>query len=329
MRTFIVAEIGTNFINDLHKAESLVCDAALAGADAVKTQLYNAETLAAHEAPLYWKGAERSQREAFAKLDKLSIENHQRLFEYADYLGLMAYSTPFDLVSVDVLQSFGVRIFKIASADITFHQLLTRVAETGRPVQLSTGASTMNEVSEALGVLLEAGATDITLLGCTLTYPCPDEDANLSQLVDLADFGFRVGYSDHTLSIMVPALAVAMGAQVIEKHLGNPTFEGADNSWALGRDRFREMVDLIRSTESAVGDLGKVVLPSEEPARENARRSLATKRDVWAGEFVDEDTVTSLRPGSGIPAREFFLHKGRMFLESVPSGTLVRKDQLR
>jgi sialic acid synthase SpsE len=329
MKTFVVAEIGTNFLNDPEIGRALICDAACAGADAIKTQLYKADHLAAVDSPLYWEGTDRSQREAFEKLDKLSLHAHRDLLKFAQALGLVAYSTPFDLESVDVLESWGVQIFKIASADITYHELLRRVAQTGRPIHLSTGASTMAEVAEAIGVLMEEGTTDLTLLGCTLTYPCPIKDANLSQLNDLAQFGFPIGYSDHTTDVLAPSLAVAMGATVIEKHMGDPLLSGADNGWALGSEAFKRMVSAIRLVETAVGTAGKTVLPSEEKSRLLARRSLATLKDVRPGEMVDESTVTALRPGTGIPAWEFSQYKGRVFTQIIPAGMLLTREMFR
>jgi len=327
MDTFIVAEIGTNFLNDQKLGRALIVDAACAGANAIKTQLYQADRLAAVDSPLYWEGR-GTQREAFAEFDKLDLQEHLKLLRFAEHLGLVAYSTPFDLQSVDVLESWGVPIFKIASADITYHELLRRVAKTGRPIHLSTGASTLAEVGEAIGVLMEEGTTDLTLLGCTLTYPCPDEDANLSQLYDLSQFGFPIGYSDHTQSVIIPSLAVAMGAMVIEKHLGDSLLSGADNGWSLGREGFLNMVLMIRGAEKIVGVQGKMVLPSEEKAKRFARRSLATLRDVRPGEMVDESTITALRPGTGIPAREFPSYRGRVFSRTITAGVLLNKSDV-
>ena len=329
---FVVAEAGVNHDNDLEQGRMLVQAALDSGADAIKWQSYEAEKLAAIDSPLYWGGQETSQREAFQKTDKLRGDDFAELVDYSRAMGLPAFSTPFDLGAVDVLEQLDVPLYKIASGDITYHDLLRKVASTGKPILMSTGGSTMDEIEAAEKVIAgEYGALKVpplVILACTLCYPTADQDANLRQIEVLLEIGYPVGLSDHTQSYVLPAVAVALGACVVEKHftisrkiIGSPDHQMSMDPGMMGR-----MVESIRATESALGRPRKVVLPCEEPARLNARRSVAAAADVLEGRVIQRSDLTALRPGVGIPPYRMDEVVGSRAKRLISAGSIIRED---
>jgi len=330
---FVVAEAGVNHDNDPAQARDLVDTAKKAGADAIKWQSYKAEKLAAIDSPLYWSGGETSQREAFAKSDRLSPEDFAEVMSYSGAMGLTAFSTPFDLEAVDALEVLGVPLYKIASGDITYHDLLRKVASTGKPILLSTGGSTMDEIEAAEQVIAQEYGVPVpplVILACTLCYPTADEDANLRQIEALQELGYPVGLSDHTQSTVLPAVAVGLGACVVEKHytvsrhiVGSP-----DHQMSMDPLMMAELVRNIRTTEHGLGHGRKVVLPCEEPARLNARRSVAAVEDILEGGVIRQEQLTALRPGVGIPPYDGGHVVGSKAKRSIPAGSIIREDDL-
>lgn len=307
---YVIAEIGVNHEGDLDLAKRLVDLAQGGGADAVKFQTYKAGTLASRHSPAYWDlKAEptTSQFELFQKYDRFGPAEYTALAAHCRQRGITFLSTPFDEAAVDFLDPL-MPLFKIASADITCVPLLEKIAQKGKPVLLSTGAATAAEVEDALAILRQQGAPSVHLLHCVLNYPTQDLNAGLGQIADLARIfpGRLIGYSDHTLpeaNMDALTFAYILGARVIEKHFTHDkTLPGNDHYHAMDAvdlRRFRERVERYRLL---AGQGGKHYLPSEEPARRFARRSIVAKRDIAAGQALTPELVTCKRPGTGIPA---------------------------
>lgn len=330
MGVFIVAELGSNHNGNLNLAFSMITQAKRAGCDAVKFQHYRPERIAANDSSLYWQGPERSQREAFAA-NRLSATEMAEAFTYARSIGIEPFSTPFDLEAVDELERLGVRRFKIASGDITNVELLRAVAGKRLPTMLSTGASTLSEVADAVEEIeLVWPTADLTLMACTLCYPTRIEDANLRQLESLRSLGYKVGLSDHTESLLVPALAVALGSVVLEKHFTSDRQMSGSPDHVMSMDpRMMETLVLnVREAEQALGSGEKVVLPCEVTARVGARRSLAAVTDIRAGESVLPEMLIALRPGTGMPPRMALRIIGRKVTRDIIAGSLICEEDL-
>ena len=306
MGVFIIAEAGVNHNGSLERALEMVEVAKEAGASAVKFQLFRAERLVSPSAgrPEYQKKTvgDGSQWEMLKGLE-LSREDFVRIKRKCDEVGIEFMTTPFDEESARFLYDLGMETFKIASGNLTDYPLLKQVSEFGRPVILSTGMATMEEIREALDVLSSGLERDqITLLHCLTEYPAPVEEVNLRAMVAMREaFGVRVGYSDHTLGWEVPIAAVALGAEVIEKHFTlDRGLPGPDHKASLEPEEFRQMVSAIRKVERALGDGIKRPTPSELKNLPFARKSLFARRPIKKGEVFSMDNLIALRPGDGI-----------------------------
>ncbi len=307
---FIVAEAGVNHNGDPALARRLVDAAAECGADAVKFQTFTVDALLTREAPkagyqVETTGAEESQREMLARLE-LGADRLAELRDRAAKHGLIFFSAPFDEASADALEALDVALYKVPSGEITNLPLLRHVAAKGRPVILSTGMATLEEVEQAVAAIRAAGDPPLALLHCLSAYPAPVEEVNLRAMDSLASrFGCPVGFSDHTLGIDVAVAATARGATIIEKHLTlDKTLPGPDHRASLGPAEFNAMVRAIRAVESALGDGVKRPMPSEVDTRRVARKSLVAARVLRAGERVAAGDVASKRPGTGISPAE-------------------------
>jgi len=307
-KTFIIAEAGVNHNGSLELAKRLVDVAVDAGADAVKFQTFKADKLVSRGAQKaeYQKqttSAEESQYEMIKKLE-LDENAHRDLIRYCDQKQIMFLSTPFDHDSIDLLNSFGMPIFKIPSGEITNLPYLRHVGRLGKEVILSTGMADLGEIEDALDVLMQAGVPKekITVLHATTEYPCPIEEVNLRAMQTIrAAFGVKVGYSDHTQGIEVPIAAVAMGACVIEKHFTlDRTMDGPDHKASLEPAELKAMVQAIRNIGQALGDGIKKPSESEAKNMSVARKSLVAARPIKIGEMFSEDNITIKRPGNGL-----------------------------
>ncbi len=305
-RVFVIAEAGVNHNGDIKLAKKLVDMAAEAGADAVKFQTFKAETLVCKNAKkadyqLETTDGEETQFEMLKKLE-LTKEMHEELIAYCKEKQIMFLSTPFDVESVALLNEYGIEIMKIPSGEITNYPYLKAVGETGKKAILSTGMSTLVEVEEAVKVLKNHGAENITLLHCNTEYPTPMKDVNLLAMCAMKDeIGVSVGYSDHTEGIEVPIAAVALGATVIEKHFTlDKTMEGPDHKASLEPEELKQMVKAIRNIEQAMGNGKKEPSESEKKNIEIVRKSIVAKCDIAEGETFTEKNLTTKRPGNGI-----------------------------
>lgn len=304
----IIAEAGVNHNGNLELARRMVDEARRAGADYVKFQTAVPELVISSIAPKaeYQKettGKEQSQLE-MCRAIHLPLTDYAGLADLCREKGIGFMSTPFDLVSIDTLAPLGMDYWKIPSGEITNLPYLRKIASKGGRVILSTGMSTLDEIARAVDILDNGGIprADISLLHCNTQYPTPMDDVNLRAMETLRSLGCgRVGYSDHTVGIEVPVAAVAMGAQIIEKHFTlDKTMEGPDHRASLDPAELRAMVSAIRNIEKAVGSPEKRVSPSERANIEVARKSIVAARDIAAGEIFTEENITVKRPGNGL-----------------------------
>ena len=249
--------------------------------------------------------------------------------EEAEKLGLDFFSTPFDASAVEFLEEMGVVAYKVASFENVDLPLLRRIAETGKPIIMSTGMATLAEIDEAVGTLRAAGAREIALLKCTSAYPAPPDEMNLRTIPHLAEaFGVPVGLSDHTLDIAVPVAAVALGAALIEKHFTlNRSIPGPDSQFSLEPHEFRAMVNAVRIVEAALGSVQYGVAPSELESRA-FRRSLFVVRDIRAGELFSNENIRSIRPGYGLHTRFLDVVLGRPAARDIVRGTPVAWEMI-
>ncbi len=307
-KVVIIAEAGVNHNGSFEMACRLADEAKRAGADYVKFQTgipENVISVRAEQAE-YQKhntGTSESQLDMVRKI-MLRPDEFKPLKEYCDSIGIRFLSTPFDLDSIDILKPLEMNLWKIPSGEITNLPYLRKIASMGQPVVMSTGMSRLGEVDDAVDVLLDGGLTldMITLLHCNTEYPTPYTDVNLRAMLTLRDaIGCRVGYSDHTPGIEVPVAAVALGAEVIEKHFTlDKTLPGPDHVASLDPAELKAMVSSIRHAEAALGSGRKEVSRSERKNIAIARKSIIAARPISKGERFSHDNLTVKRPGNGL-----------------------------
>lgn len=304
-RVLIIAEAGVNHNGDINTAKKLVREAKRCGADIVKFQTFNPRKLASSHAVMadYQKENMGYEEPQDAMLGRLTLkqEEYVMLADYCREVGIQFLSTPFEMESISFLNNLQ-DIWKIPSGEITNYPYLVEIAKTGKEIILSTGMSMLQEVDDALAVLRVNGAGMITLLHCTTDYPTPMQDVNLNAMLTLRDkCGCAVGYSDHTKGIEVPVAAVALGAEVIEKHFTlDRNMEGPDHKASLEPDELETMVNAIRNIEKAMGDGIKVPSKSEKVNMTIVRKSIIAADSIKAGDILTENNLTTKRPGTGI-----------------------------
>ena len=331
---FIVAEAGGNHMCQMETAEKMIDQAAAAGANAIKFQTYKAEQLASKEAIAYWKGKSISQIEHFRKTDKFGGKEYAHLFTYAEEKGIIAFSTVFDIDSASMLDSLGMPLFKIASGDLPDRRLLRQVAGFGKPIILSTGASEPEEIDEAINTIYATGNYQLILLACTLSYPAKYEDANLARIQSLKERypGVIIGLSDHTEpdeNMIIPSLAVTLGARVIEKHYTlDRSLPGAGHFFSVNPDDLQKMVANIRLTERVLGKGELGVLAVEEAAHTQARRSIVAEKEIKAGDIITNDMVSMKRPSGGLPASMVDAVVGKKARRDVKPDEQISLDML-
>lgn len=307
-KVFIIAEAGVNHNGSLELAKRLIDVAADAGADSVKFQTFKADKLVSKSAQkaAYQKQTTSKNESQYEMIKKLELDEaaHRELIRYCDEKKIMFLSTPFDHDSIDMLNDFGMPIFKIPSGEITNLPYLRHIGGLGKEMILSTGMADLGEIEDALGVLIQAGTPKekITVLHATTEYPCPIDEVNLRAMSTIFNaFGVKVGYSDHTQGIEVPVAAVALGACVVEKHFTlDRTMEGPDHKASLEPYELKEMVRSIRRVSQALGDGMKRPSRSEQKNIAIARKSIVAAKDIKIGDRFSEDNITIKRPGNGI-----------------------------
>lgn len=311
-RIRIIAEAGVNHNGRMDVARRLIVAARKSGADYVKFQTFHAENLAskyAQKASYQQEttGEDQGQIEMLRRLE-LSEDQFRELAVFAEEQGIAFISTPFDRESIRFLDTLNMPFWKIPSGEITNLPYLIEIAKTRKPVVMSTGMSTMQEILEAAAVLKEHGAKEISLLHCNTQYPTPFEDVNLRAMGEIAKVsGLPVGYSDHTMGIEVPVAAAAMGACIIEKHFTlDRSLPGPDHRASLEPDELCAMVSAIRHIEAALGSGHKEPSPSEQKNIAVARKSIVARRNIPEGELLTEKNITAKRPGTGVSPMRWF-----------------------
>lgn len=317
-RVFIIAEAGVNHNGDKNLAFRL-CDAAkTAGVDAVKFQTWKTEKIVTKSAALAEyqennisdKGA--SQFEMLKQLE-LSYNEFVEVRDYCKQIGIQFLSTPDTEEDMDFLLGLGIPVLKIGSGEVTNIPFLREIGKRHQKVILSTGMSNLSDVEKAYNTLLESGAKEVSLLHCTTNYPCPYDEVNLQAMQTLkAAFKCQVGYSDHTMGIEVPIAAVAMGAEIIEKHFTlDKNMEGPDHKASLDPCELKQMVDSIRNIEKALGDGIKRPNASEQKNAEVVLKRIIANKPIKKGDILGTDNLSLLRSSTGIPAKYWDLVAGK------------------
>ena len=343
-RPFLIGEIGVNFydiakkenITPMDAAKLMIKEAKNAGIDAVKFQTYKAEKIASRNSPAYWDLDEEpttSQFELFKKFDSFGSEEYRELAEYCREVGIMFLSTPFDFEAIDFLDDL-MDVYKISSSDLTNIPFIKAIALKNKPIILSTGASTLKEIKEAVNAIEEVSNVDIGLMHCVLSYPTKDEDANLLMIKDIKEQfeGYDIGYSDHTKpddKMLILTTAYLYGANIIEKHFTlDKTLTGNDHYHAMDVEdvkTFNENIELINKIK---GKKVKQPLVCEFSSRKEARRSIVASKDIKKGEKITKDNITFKRPGTGISPSKVDEIIGMNANEDIAEDTLLTYEML-
>ncbi|BDM62929.1 hypothetical protein NFHSH190041_03810 [Shewanella sp. NFH-SH190041] len=306
-KAFIVAEIGANHNNNVEDIKKTIAAAKECGVDAVKFQTYTAEELVADVDRIVItgkSGSEKSQTIAQLFNDvKLDRKHHKELFDYANSLGLIVFSTPFSVDGVRFLDALGVPCFKVASSDVNYTDMLIEIAKTKKPVIISLGKCGIDDADRAIRLLEQHGCPEIIIMHCVAQYPSPMDEMNLNIISTLKSMypDYQIGFSDHSLGITASLGAVVLGAKVIEKHFTtDKALDGPDHWFSMDPADMKSLVNEIRNMEIALGTSRKSVLPCEVQERINSTRSLVLNRSMKKGECIKESDLAMLRPGWGI-----------------------------
>jgi len=341
---FIIAEVGVNYydiakkenIKPIEAAKLMIKEAAKAGADAVKFQTYKAEKIASKYSPAYWdtdKEPTKSQYVLFKKYDKFEEEEYRELARYSKEEGIVFMSTPFDEGAVDFLDVL-VPVFKISSSDITNIPFIKYIAQKGKPIFLSTGASTVEEIEDAINAIKEGGDCQIVLMHCILSYPTKYEDCNLNMIKHLkvAFPEHIIGYSDHALpdsDMSVLTTAVLLGAKVVEKHFTlDKSLPGNDHFHAMDPKDLRKFIGTLGRMKKILGKEKKEPIVSELPARSYARRSIVANADIPKGTILTRKMITFKRPGTGIAPKFIDAVVGRETKTDIKEDTAITWDNI-
>lgn len=330
-KCFIIAELSANHNGSLKTAIETIKAAKQAGADCIKLQTYTPDTITMNVKKSDFKisGTVWSGKYLYSLYQEAFTpwEWHRELFEVAKKEGLECFSSPFDKTAVDFLESLNVPAYKIASFEITDIPLIRYVASKGKPIILSTGIASKEDIDLAISTIKDEGNQQICLLKCTSSYPAPIEEANLTMIPKFKrDYNVFVGLSDHTLGITAPVVATALGARVIEKHfILDRAMGGADSSFSLNKEEFGEMVKAVRSAEAS---LGKDDYSISEKSREGRAfsRSLYFERDMRKGDILELDSIRSVRPGYGLHPKHFDDLIGKRLAVDVERGDATSWD---
>ncbi|MCW3077279.1 MAG: pseI [Bacteroidetes bacterium] len=331
-KPFVIAEMSGNHNQSLDRALALVDAAAEAGAHALKLQTYTADTITMKGAftisdnNSLWNGKELHD---LYKTAHTPWEWHEAIFKRANEKGMLAFSSPFDESSVDFLESLNVPAYKIASFENTHHPLLKKVAKTGKPVIVSTGVSTLEDIQESVAVLKKNGCENLILLKCTSTYPATPQNTNLNTIPELKKiFNCTIGLSDHTMGIGASVAAVALGARVIEKHFTLRRSDGGvDSAFSLEPE---ELKSLVVETERAFLSLGKVFIGIQESEKESLKfkRSIYVYKDIKKGEVITEQNIKVIRPALGLAPKYYETIIGKKAAKDLLSGSPLLKEDI-
>lgn len=330
LQPFVIAEISGNHNGDLQRALNIVTAAANAGVNAVKIQTYTADTITMNVDSPDFKVSEDHELWGGRSLHSLYNEAHtpwewhQPIFEMARSLGVVPFSTPFDETSVEFLESINCPIYKIASLEIVDLPLIELVASTGKPLIISTGTATLDEVGEAVSAARLGGSKDITALVCTSSYPARAKDAHLSRMKTLQEsFNVKVGLSDHTLGSAVAVAATALGASVIEKHVTLSRADGGvDSAFSMEPSELAQMIRDINDAKAAIGDPNSWRTEAESESL-RLRPCLRYDSNLESGETILGTSIRSVRPGGGLAPKNAHLVVGKKLVRPVKRGDTV------
>ena len=331
-KTYVIAELSANHNHNFDLAVKTIEAMAKSGADAVKIQTYTPDSLVMDVDNEYfgpikdglWKGIKRYD---LYKEGMLPYEWQPKLQKVATDLGLDFFSTPFDLVGVDFLETMNMPIYKIASFEINDIPLIRYVAKKHKPMIISTGVADLDDIQLALDTCYKEGNYDISLLKCTSEYPATYEQANLLTIPDMIHrFGITVGVSDHTMGSLVPIVAVSLGATIVEKHfILSRTNGGPDSAFSMEPNEFREMVDSIRNVERALGNVKYDITDYQR----GKRRSLYARTDIHCGDVFTDQNVGSYRPGVGLSPQYWDQIMGKTCKREIVKGDVLRQEDLK
>jgi pseudaminic acid synthase len=333
-KTFIIAEMSANHNQHKEIAIETIKAAKKAGADAIKIQTYTSETMTIDcRKPDFILGKGLWEGDSYFELYRKAYtpwEWHEEIFRVAKEEDLICFSTPFDKTAVDFLETLGNPIYKIASFEITDIPLISYIASKHKPVILSTGIATMEDIQLALETLKKGGCEDITLLKCTSAYPAPIEDANLMTILDMKQrFGVKVGLSDHSEGSTVPMAAVALGAEVVEKHfIIDRSIGGPDSAFSMNAEEFAQMVNNVRQVEKSLGTVYYPTDITKIKGREHSR-SLYVAENIKSGEVITEKNVRSIRPGFGLHPKYLASAIGKVAARDLEKGERFSLDMIK
>ena len=303
---YIIAELSANHNGSLQTALDTIKAAKEIGANAIKLQTYTADTITLNsknpdfiiDGGTLWDG--KNLYELYEQA-YTPWEWHKELFDYARSIDIDIFSTPFDKSAVDFLEQFNPSAYKIASFEITDYELVRYTASKGKPIIISTGIATIDEIQDVVDICRSVGNDNIILLKCTSEYPAKLNEANLKTIPNMKDtFGVEVGFSDHTMGHIAPVVAVTLGAKVIEKHfILDKNIGGADSAFSLDKKEFEEMIKAVRDSEKLIGRVDYSLNEKREKQRRFAR-SLYVSKDIKEGEVFSEDNIKSVRPSYGL-----------------------------
>ncbi|MBQ2666258.1 N-acetylneuraminate synthase [Methanobrevibacter sp.] len=330
--TFIIAEIGVNHNGSIELAKKMIKSASECGVDAVKFQTFNSEALVTENAKTAGyqekNTNEDSQMKMLKKLE-LTSDDFKELQSYALKNDVIFISSPFDLKSVDLLEKLDVPFYKLGSGELTNFELINHIQKTGKPMIISTGMATLDEIRETYNYI--ENKNDLIILHCITGYPTSFEEANLNFIKTLQkEFNVPIGFSDHSPGIELPIAAVALGACVVEKHFTlDKNFEGPDHKASLNPKEFKSMVDAIRNVEVAMGDGIRKFSENEMEIKKVARKSIVLNEDISKGTVLKREMLSIKRPGTGIPPKFIDDVVGKTVINDLNHGTVMKWEYLK
>lgn len=332
--TFIIAELSANHNGSLETAKNTIKAAKEAGANCVKFQTYTPDTITINHKSDYFKIAQETIWDGQYLYDLYNQaytpwEWHKELFQTCKEEGLESFSSPFDFTAVDFLEELNVPAYKIASFEITDIPLIKYTASKMKPIIISTGISTFEDIKLAVETCRDVGNNDVVLLKCTSSYPAPLDEANMIMISDLAKkFDVMVGLSDHTLGLVAPITSIALGAKIIEKHfILDKSVGGPDASFSMDKNEFSEMVKSIRQAEMSLGNVDYSLTEKQEKSRVFSRSLFAVK-DIEAGEKITKENIRSIRPGYGLHPKYFNRILDTKLSKKIKKGSPLDKSYL-
>ena len=334
--TLIIAEVGVNHNGDIERGYELIDKAADAGVDVVKFQTYKAKNIVTKKAERYWdeslndENSYGTQYDTFSKLDSLGLDEYKKLKKRCIERNVIFTSTPFNLPDIDILDEVGVDLFKVSSSDITYIEFIEEIAKRNKPIIISTGCASINEIKAAVDAIKKQNNNEIILQHCILQYPCDDENVNLEKMLKIKEFfsDIPVGYSDHSIGITIPQSAVSLRALTIEKHftVDNNLPDSPDHKLSANPEQLKSLVENIRRIEKAKGVFINGHYPAELAALKLARKSLVSSCFIKKGTKIEKKMITAKRPGTGIKPTEIEYLLGKIAKVDILEDTTLNKD---